>query len=1177
QKILQLFSVIYEPVARTGFIACFNQLNIRDIHEEPVNASTLRSRLDNLLATNLLVQERGQSPQCNPLIVEILTREVIKAGRFDEYEKAVQTSLPVRSAWDKTGRSFSSQDQFIREVRIGIYRQDVKFINKQYEDYQKHSYIKNPIAISDVFQWVCNNPFDPEWFSTLSQELYEIALPSILFDSVLNCVPATGAVDLLNTECSRSEGRCSNLLRLVLTEQLLLRGQLQEAQQVLERTEDLDNATVFWGWLSFLQGDTEQAIEHYSHALKVLRKATGKRNAFFNTTAGLFFILALLKQGSASNLQAASDYADLIVRQPRHWLRATYFRLYQLLKFQQGDLTQKPAIENAPIASFPSGNSIETLFMALCLYWVDSDRAKKHLPRIIDPLYAHAKAAGYDWLAMETAELLARLKVRSNYGHEAKTWRERSGAINVVGLIEPQEAWELSLKALTNLYKQPQAVARPASSLRLAWFITFYSGGNYLLQPREQKINAKGGWSSGRPIALKRLKQTGELDYLTPQDLRVCAELEADYGSYYGKTEYRFGKRAIVALIGHPLVFWEDSPTIRVDVVKGEPELIVKQSKQERVTLQFSEAFKDNDEILVVKETPTRLKVIELKPEHRRIAEILGKQNRLEVPTSARERVLAAINSVAAIVTVHSDIGGGVVNAEEVPADSKPHVHLLPAGAGLKVAVLARPFANAGAYYRPGAGGETVIAEIDGKRLQTTRNLKEEKKLAKAAIAAVPMLNDSEEEDGEWLIEEPDRCLELLMQLQELNDSVVMEWPEGEKLRVSHRADMGAFKINIQQQRDWFAATGELKLDDDLVLDMQRLMELLEQTSSRFIPLGDGQFLALTQEFRKRLDELRTFSEKQGKGVRFNPLASLALEDFMDEVGDLKSDKHWKAHVQRLKEMKDLKPQVPSTLQAELRDYQIDGFTWLSRLAYWGVGACLADDMGLGKTLQALALILTRTAEGATLIVAPTSVCMNWISEAQKFAPTLNVIQFGGGDRQKQLDQLKPFDLLICSYGLLQQKEVAEMLAQVEWQTIVLDEAQAIKNTATQRSQAAMKLQGGFKLLTTGTPIENHLGELWNLFRFINPGLLGSLEQFNQNFAYPIERYQDKPARLKLKKLIQPFLLRRTKTQVLAELPSRTEILLQVELSQEEMAFYEALRREAIAKLSNSDATAGAK
>jgi SNF2 family DNA or RNA helicase len=151
------------------------------------------------------------------------------------------------------------------------------------------------------------------------------------------------------------------------------------------------------------------------------------------------------------------------------------------------------------------------------------------------------------------------------------------------------------------------------------------------------------------------------------------------------------------------------------------------------------------------------------------------------------------------------------------------------------------------------------------------------------------------------------------------------------------------------------------------------------------------------------------------------------------------------------------------------------------------------------------------------------------------------------------------------------------MLAEISWETIILDEAQAIKNFTTKRSQSAMSLQGKFKLITTGTPIENHLGELWNLFRFINPGLLGSLESFNRRFAHPIEKYNDKQTRQHLKKLIQPFLLRRTKNQVLQELPPRTEITLQVELSTEETAFYEALRRDAVDKLTDSEAEGGAK
>jgi SNF2 family DNA or RNA helicase len=371
--------------------------------------------------------------------------------------------------------------------------------------------------------------------------------------------------------------------------------------------------------------------------------------------------------------------------------------------------------------------------------------------------------------------------------------------------------------------------------------------------------------------------------------------------------------------------------------------------------------------------------------------------------------------------------------------------------------------------------------------------------------------------------------------------------------------------------------TGDLQLDDQLVLDMQQLLSLLQQTPSRFLPLGEGQFLALTKEFRKQLDELRAYSKSSGRGVQVHPLATLALEECIEQTGSLQADEAWTMHIERLKNIKDIHPELPSTFQGELRPYQLEGYHWLMRLAHLGVGACLADDMGLGKTLQALAMILSRATEGPSLIVTPTSVALHWMSEAQRFTPTLNVLQLAGSDRQTQLKKLKPFDLLVCSYGLLQQEDVAEMLAEVKWRTIVLDEAQAIKNMSTKRSQAAMNLQGDFKVLTTGTPIENHLGELWNLFRFINPGLLGSLEHFNQRFVSPIERQGDRQARNRLKKLVQPFLLRRTKNQVLEDLPARTEVQLQVELGPEEMAFYEAVRQKALAQLTEVKTPNGAK
>jgi SNF2 family DNA or RNA helicase len=440
-------------------------------------------------------------------------------------------------------------------------------------------------------------------------------------------------------------------------------------------------------------------------------------------------------------------------------------------------------------------------------------------------------------------------------------------------------------------------------------------------------------------------------------------------------------------------------------------------------------------------------------------------------------------------------------------------------------------------------------------------------------VAACPALRDSLEEHGERLIDEPEDCLELLLQLQTQADKVVLAWPEGEKFKVSRQVGDAHFSMSIKRELDWFAASGELKVDDEQVIDLRKLLELTGAGHGRFIDLGDNQFLALTDEFRRRLDELRTFAHPHDQGVRLHRLAASALQELADAAGKLKADKHWKEHLARLRELDQLAPVLPATLQAELRDYQLSGFEWLCRLAHWGVGACLADDMGLGKTLQALALLLARAPQGAALVVAPTSVCMNWVSEIARFAPTLNVILFGSGDRGLALQDLKPFDLVICSYGLLQLE--TERLRAVPWHTLVLDEAQAIKNPQTKRAQAALALQGDFRMICSGTPLENHLGELWSLFRFINPGLLGSLEDFNARYAGPIERQQNSEVRHQLRKLIGPFILRSTKSQVLSELPSRTEILRQVELSAEETALYEALRRAALERLADTETSAG--
>ncbi|RCJ40996.1 hypothetical protein A6770_36670 [Nostoc minutum NIES-26] len=233
----------------------------------------------------------------------------------------------------------------IAATHVLFYRHDPNFINKQIEDYQKYSH-SNKISVNKIFEQICNNPFDADWFRTLPQGLFESGISSILLNAALKCSLAEEPFALLLEECSTKGGHCSDYLQLILAEQLLVRGCIQEAQQSLERISEnyRDNTAVFWGWLSFLKGENDQAIKYYTVGLKALRKARSKQKIYFNTMGGLFFILALLKDGSRARLLEAQEYASLISHQGDHWLRTIYARLKIVLQVQQDDITQKEFI-----------------------------------------------------------------------------------------------------------------------------------------------------------------------------------------------------------------------------------------------------------------------------------------------------------------------------------------------------------------------------------------------------------------------------------------------------------------------------------------------------------------------------------------------------------------------------------------------------------------------------------------------------------------------------------------------------------------------------------------------------------------------------------------------------------------------------------------------------------------
>ncbi len=490
-------------------------------------------------------------------------------------------------------------------------------------------------------------------------------------------------------------------------------------------------------------------------------------------------------------------------------------------------------------------------------------------------------------------------------------------------------------------------------------------------------------------------------------------------------------------------------------------------------------------------------------------------------------------------------------------------------GDGVTARLVVRPFSTPTPQFEPGVGGAAVLTTIGPTRVQAERSLEAERAEAERLIAASPSLRSCAVTQGEWRLPTIDRALELLLDLGRSGASY--EWVGGLPLRVREEVGAASLSLKFSGDGDGFDATGQLRWGDGDPLGIGTLLDLVAASPGRFVAVGAEEFIALTEAFREQLAELQALSTRRGKSVLIHGLATAALADWLPTCGSVEGDARWKRHSKALREANASEAEVPKTLRAELRPYQLDGFRWLSRLSRWGAGACLADDMGLGKTVQALALILSRAPDGPTLVVAPTSVGLNWIDEARRFAPTLRCVWLADADRESALATPAPFEVVVTSYALLLQERKA--LSAVRWHTIVLDEAQAIKNSAAQRTAAAMDLRGAFKMVTTGTPLENNVGELWTLFRFLNPGLLGSREHFDTRFATPVTRGDDRPAGARLARLLRPFVLRRTKAQVLPELPARTDVDLRVRLSTEEAALYEAIRREALEGLEGDGVT----
>ncbi len=369
-------------------------------------------------------------------------------------------------------------------------------------------------------------------------------------------------------------------------------------------------------------------------------------------------------------------------------------------------------------------------------------------------------------------------------------------------------------------------------------------------------------------------------------------------------------------------------------------------------------------------------------------------------------------------------------------------------------------------------------------------------------------------------------------------------------------------KIHISSNTDWFDARVDIMFGEQKVTiaDVKKALANRQQ----FVPLNDGTLGILPEEWIKKYSLLFRVGEGRQNEMRLSKYHMSVIDELYDNRNEQELIVDLEAKYDQLREFKQIREiPLPEHLNAVLRPYQAHGYHWLNYLQEIGWGGILADDMGLGKTIQALAYLhYYRHHHGklTALVVCPTTLMFNWENEIKKFTPTLSYHIHHGGERIRSREKFNGVDILITTYGTL--RSDIKMLVEMKFDYVVLDESQAIKNPSSKVTKAASILRSKNRICLSGTPLQNNTFDIFAQMNFLNPGMLGSMEFFRQEFSIPIDKLGDPERKDHLRKLLFPFILRRTKEQVAKDLPEKMETILYCEMESEQRNIYNAYRND---------------
>lgn len=782
---------------------------------------------------------------------------------------------------------------------------------------------------------------------------------------------------------------------------------------------------------------------------------------------------------------------------------------------------------------------------------------RRALPPVFLPLaFLLANHLGYSTVKMDVALCMPRLALLRHemtqclpfHDDERELLRRSFGSLPVLANIYHEAEWESVLESLMTDIEGKEN--RVNEEVRLMYLRE--SADSKTIQVREQTRLKNGNWGCGKRVNESRYRK-GLLECMNNADRRILARL-----NHSGMSALQL-EHVIEDMVEESrLYIGHSAPYELVQVNRDKPYLMIENEGGCFVVKSNVPVGRVKDDFVIVEESPTLYSVISIPNEIRGYYVKLLQLGTL--PLEAEPTLRSLLTKIGGQVELHSSLIEGGSTLPIVEGLWTAGFKLKPKNSGnWNVECFVRPLPGGRRTCRLGEGSDVIIDENEEVgRVRVKRSLVMEQ-------TNLQLIRDFWSSWGYELGEDdvypPEFILQLVQLIQAHPDTFYAEWPEGRALRVKTLARGASSWSGVLRERGhWFDIEGDVSIDEHTRISISQLLELVGKSDGKFVQIADDEFLLLSEKLQQQLKALDAIASREHGHIKISPFsAALMGDELLHGELELTVDEKLSDIRQRILQSSAYSPAVPSELNATLRPYQEDGYRWIARLNSWGAGALLADDMGLGKTIQTIAFLLLKKENGPSLIVAPASVVPNWKTEMERFAPMLRVhILNYAANRRQTIDQATAGDVIVTTYGIL--LSVQDLITQKSWNVACLDEAHIIKNRGAKTSAAAMKIQACNRVMLTGTPVQNHLGELWSLFQFVNPGLLGTYEHFSRKFIIPIENHHDRDRQQQLDQIVHPFMLRRTKQAVLNELPDKTEIYHSVQLSREELAIYESIR-----------------